>query len=182
MANTLKFFMEPEDEKAFFRFLAQHVLEIYPVRIPADWQPFRANEEALEHEQFPKDALYLAASAIAPVQVDKVKRGPDKGAWRVDEVRSPVIFYERCQMNDDGELVAGKLWAEIDVTPQTGRMDPAPDRFRKLVMEVEEFFKKRFRKGDRHGFWVGPDAARRSKEGLVLRDSEHRGPTVKPYK
>lgn len=180
MANTLKFFMTEADEKAFLRFLAQYRLEVYPVRIPPNWKPFLAAEEVLP--DLPEDACYLAAADIGPVLVDKVKRGKDKGAWRVDEVRSPVIFFERCRMNEEGELVAGKLWAELDVTPQTGRRDAAPDRFRSLVLEVEEFFKKRFRKGDRHGFWIGPDAARRSKEGVVLRDSERHGATVQPYK
>jgi len=70
----------------------------------------------------------------------------------------------------------------MDVTPQTGRRDPAPDRFRKVVMEVEEFFKKRFRKANRPGFYVGPHCAKRVKEGLVLRDTGHLGKTVGVYK
>ena len=180
MASTLKFFMLAEDEVAFFRFLESLPLEVYPIRVPPDWKPFKANVEAIE--KLPEDAAYLAASEIGPVLVDKVKRGPDKGSWRVDEVRSPVIFYERCTTNEDGELVAGKLWAELDVTPQTGRRNPAPDRFRKLVLEVEDFFKKRFRKGDRTGFFVDPAAFRQAKDGLVLRDSGHKAPTVNPYK
>lgn len=180
MANTFKFFMEGPDEEAFFRFLSQYNFEVYPRRVPPDWKPFRANEEAVG--KLPDDDLYLAASDIGPVLVDKVKRGPDKGTWRVDEVRSPVIFYERCRLNEDGELLAGKVWAEMEVTPQTGRRDPAPDRFRSLVIEVEEFFKKRFRKADRPGFFVGPHCAKRVKEGLVLRDSVHRGTTVGVYK
>lgn len=180
MANTLKFFMEPPDEEAFFRFLGQFTFEVYPRRVPPDWVAFRANEDAVS--KLPEEDLYLAATEVGPVLVDKVKRGHDKGAWRVDEVRSPVIYYERCKVNDEGELVAGKLWAEMDVTPQTGRRDPAPDRFRKIVLEVEEFFKKRFRKGDRPGFYVGPQAAKRVKEGLVLRDSGHKAPTVGVHK
>ena len=180
MATTLKFFMAGEDEAAFFRFLAQYRLEVYPVRIPPDWVPFPADAEGIS--RLPADAAYLAASDVGPVRVDKVKRGPDKGFWRVDEVRSPVIFYERCTTNEEGELVAGKIWAELDVTPQTGRRTAQPDRFRRLVLEVEDFFKKRFRKGDRAGFYVGPGAARRFKEGLVLRDSERRGATVRPYR
>ena len=180
MANTHKFFMEPEDEKAFFRFLGTLHLEVYPRRVPPDWKPFRANEGVMD--KLPEEDLYLAATEIGPVLVDKVKRGPDKGTWRVDEVRSPVIYYERCRRNEEGELVAGKFWAEMEVTPQTGRRDPAPDRFRKLVIEVEQFFKKRFRKGDKPGFFVGPDAARSAKAGLVLRDSEHRGGVIHPYK
>jgi hypothetical protein len=116
------------------------------------------------------------------VLVDKVKRGKDKGAWRVDEVRSPVIFWERCQTNEAMELVSGKFWVELEVTPQTGRRDPAPDRFRRHVMEFEEFLKKTFRRSEPMGFIVGAKAARLHKEGLVLRDSEHRGGTVRPFR
>jgi hypothetical protein len=130
----------------------------------------------------PEDELYLAASGIGAVLVDRVKRGPDKGSWRVDEVRSPVVYFERCRMSEEGELLSGRLWAELDVTPQTGRRDAAPDRFRQLFVEMEEHLKKTFRRGDPKVFWVGPHAARRHKEGLVLRDSDHRGGTVRPYR
>ena len=39
--------------------------------------------------------VYLAAAELGPVLVDKVERGPDKGAGGVDEVLWPVIFWER---------------------------------------------------------------------------------------
>lgn len=180
MANVLKFFMAPDDEAAFFRFLERFVLEVYPRRVPPDWKPFRATMESLP--QVPEEELYLVASEIGPALVDKVKRGPDKGSWRIDEVRSPVIFVERSRKNEEGELLSGQLWAEMDVTPETGRRDPAPDRFRRLVHEVEEHFKKSYRRGDPKDFFIGPKAARLCKEGLVLRDSAFRGGTVVPFK
>jgi hypothetical protein len=180
MANVLQFFMAPDDEVAFFRFLERHVLEVYPRRVPPDWKPFRASMESLPH--VPAEDLYLVASEIGPALVDKVKRGPDKGFWRIDEVRSPVIFLERSRPNEAGELLNGQMWAELAVTSQTGRRDPAPDRFRRLYLEVEEYVKKTFRKGEPKGFFVGPKAARLCKEGLVLRDSAFRGGTVVPYK
>lgn len=176
MASQLRFFMVPDDEVAFFRMLERFHLEVYPRRVPPDWQPFKA--AAAQMERLPEEDLYLAASEIGPVLVDKVKRGPDKGAWRVDEVRSPVLFFERARTNEEGELVSGQMWAELDVTPQTGRRDSAPDRFRKLYMEIEAWLKKTYRRSDPAGFWVGPHAARRHKEGLVLRDSAHRGDVV----
>ena len=71
MATVQKFFMAPEDEAAFFRFLGE----------------------------------------IGAAIVDKVKRGPDKGSWRIDEVRSPVIFMERSRKNEEGELLSGVFWA-----------------------------------------------------------------------
>ena len=133
-------------------------------------------------ERLPSDDLYLAASELGNVLVDKVKRGPDKGFWRVDEVRSPVIYYERSRANEAGRAVSGKLWAELDVTPQSGRQTAPTDRFRRLFQEVEDWFKKTCRKSEPMGFWVGPTAARLFKEGLVLRDSEHKGGTVRPFR
>lgn len=180
MATQIQFFMLPEDEVAFFRALESHVLEVYPRRVPPDWTTFRASSASME--QLPEEEMYLVASEIGPAIVDKLKRGKDKGFWRIDEVRSPVIFYERSRTNEDGELVNGQLWAELDVTPQTGRRDAAPDRFRRLFMEIEGWMKKTFRKSDPPGFFVGPHAARAVKEGLVLRKSEHRGGTVGVWK
>jgi hypothetical protein len=177
MAQQLPLFLAPEDERAFLRFLAPHRLEVYPRRVPADWKPFLATAE--RHETLPPE-VYLAAAELGPVLVDKVKRGPDKGAWRVDEVRSPVIFWERSVRNEDDELVAGQLWAELDVTPETGRRTAAPDRFRRLFQEVEGWLKKTCRRSDPVGFLVGPAAARACKEGLVLRTSGHHGHTVRP--
>jgi hypothetical protein len=156
------------------------VLEVYPRRVPPDWEAFRASEENVP--QLPEEDLYLVASEIGPAIVDKVKRGPDKGAWRIDEVRSPVIFFERCRKNEEGELLSGQMWAELEVTPQTGRKDAASDRFRRLYLDIQEYLKKTYRKGDPKDFLVGPKTARLFKEGLVLRDSAHRGGTVVPFK
>jgi hypothetical protein len=177
MAQQLSLFLSPEDERAFLRFLAPHHLEVYPRRVPADWKPFHAS---VEHQEVLPPEVYLAAAELGPVLVDRVKRGPDKGAWRVDEVRSPVIFWERSTRNEEGELVSGQLWAELDVTPQTGRRTSAPDRFRSLYQEVEGWLKKTCRRSDPLGFLVGPAAARAFKEGLVLRESGHRGQSVRP--
>lgn len=180
MANVLRFFMSPEDEVAFLRFLERYTFEVYPRRVPEDWETFRAlpaNQERLPEEEF-----YLVAVDIGPALVDKVKRGKDKGSLRIDEVRSPVIFMERSKRNEEGELVSGQLWAELDITPQTGRRDVNPDRFRRLFTEVEEFFRKSFRRGDPKAYFVGPKAAREVKEGLVLRENIHRGGTVRVHK
>ena len=173
--------MAPEDEVAFFRFLERIVLEVYPRRVPPDWVAFRATAASIPN--LPEEDLYLVATEIGPAIVDKVKRGKEKGHWRIDEVLSPVIFMERSRKNEEGELLSGKLWAELDVTPQTGRRTLSPDRFRRLFMEVEDFFKKSFRGGDPKAYFVGPRAAREFKEGsLVLRVNEHRGGTVGVHK
>ncbi|MBS1152063.1 MAG: hypothetical protein H6Q89_3761 [Myxococcaceae bacterium] len=177
MANLLRFFMTNEDEIAFLRYLERHVLKVYPRRVPPDWVEFRAHASVFA--QLPEEDLYLAATDIGPVQVDRMKRGPDKGFWRVLEVGSPVIYWDRSRPNFDNELQSGQLWAELDVTQQTGRRNPAPDKFRTLFNEVEAWIHKAYRRGDPKEFWIGPHAARATKEsGLVLRDNEHKGGTV----
>ncbi len=177
MAHTVSFFMLEEDERSFVRYLERHKLQVYPRRVPPDWEPFPVRIE--NFEKLPEDDLYLCAPHIGAVMVDRVKRGPDKGYWRVEEVKSPVIYLQRSRLNEDGELLNGKLWGELDVTAQTGRKDPAPDQFRRLYLEIDEWVKRTFRKADLKGYWVGPAAARKFKEGgLVFRLDEHKGGTV----
>lgn len=174
MANQLLTFLDPDDERTFLRFIERFVFEVYPRRVPPDWKPFRATLENLP--KFPDEDVYLVASDIGPALVDKIKRGPDKGSWRVDEVRSPVLFWERNRKNDDGELLSGELWAELDVTSQTGRRSAAPDQFRSRVMEIEAWLRKTFRKSHPKGYLIGPSCARQVKEGAVkLRENKHWG-------
>ncbi len=174
MATQIPLFMEREDEIAFVRFLERYVFEVYPRRVPADWVTFPANEKTFD--QFPEEDVYLVASDIGPAMVDRLKRGKDKGFWRIDEVSSPVIFWERCKVNEDGELVAGQLWAEMEITQQTGRRDASPERFRTRVMEIESWLKKTFRKTHPKGCWVGPKTARSVKQAqLKLRENKHLG-------
>ena len=179
MANVLQPLLDAEDERAFLRFLAQTPWEVYPRRVPPGWKPFLATPETLE--RLPTE-LYLAAADLGPVLVDKVKRGPDRGHWRVDEVRSPVVFWERSQLDEDGALVAGQLWAELEVTPQTGRRDAAPDRFRRRFVELEAWLKKNCRRSEPVGWLIGPSAARQAREGLVLRAAGHRGEVLRPFR
>lgn len=174
MAHQLSTFMVKDDELSFLRYLERFVLEVYPRRVPPEWQPFRL--AAAAWSQLPEEDVYLVASDLGAALVDKVKRGKDKGSWRIDEVRSPAIFWERCRLNDEGELVSGQLWAELDVTPQTGRVAAAPDQFRERFLEIQGHIHKTFRKGDPKGFWVGPATARLLKEGkLKLRENHHFG-------
>jgi hypothetical protein len=180
MAETMRFLMAPEDELAFVRFLARFRLEVYPVRVPPGWKTFLASDLTLP--EFPADALYLAAADLGEILVDKLKRGPDKGSWRVDEVRSPVIYFERSRLDEEGALLSGKLWAELDVTPQTGRRAAAPERFRQLFLQIQDWLKRNHRRSEPKGFWIGPGAARRFKQGLRLRDADPKGSSIEPYR
>ncbi len=180
MATQLQLFMTREDELQFVRFLERNNMEVYPRRVPPDWETFKASEE--NFDKLPEEDVYLVASDIGPAIVDKLKRGKDKGFWRVDEVRSPVIFWERCKLNDEGELVAGQLWAELEITQQTGRRDPAPERFRVLFMEIDNWVKKTFRKTHPKGFFVGPKTAKECRQtGLKLRENKYWGREIEVH-
>ncbi len=174
MATQLAIFMEREDELSFIRFLERNNMEVYPRRVPPGWVTFRANEA--NFDKLPEEDVYLVAVDIGPALVDKLKRGKDKGQWRIDEVRSPVIFWERCKKNEEGELVAGQLWAELEITQQTGRRDPAPERFKTLFREIEDWMKKTFRRSHPKGFFVGPKTAKLvNKNNLKLRENKYWG-------
>jgi len=157
MAHQLLVFMLPEDERAFVHMLEPYALEAFPHRIPADYESFKVCLK--NFHLLPQEALYLLLPQAAPLLVDKIKRGPDKGKLRVDEMRSPVIFWERCTQETPGELVCGQLWAQLEVAPETGRRKAAPDVFRTLYLEIESRIKKSYRRGHPKGYWVGKEAA-----------------------
>jgi len=165
MAHQLLLFMLPEDEQAFVHMLEPYALEVFPRRIPEGYESFKL---CLPHfHRLPPEALYLLLPKAAPLLVDKIKRGPDKGKLRVDEIRSPVIFWERSQQEVPGELVCGQLWAQLEVTPETGRRTAAVEPFRALYMEIESRIKKSYRKGHPKGYWVGKAAAAAFKAGRL---------------
>ncbi|MBL8958087.1 MAG: hypothetical protein JNK82_45365 [Myxococcaceae bacterium] len=180
MAHQIQAFINEDDERALLNWLERFVFEVYPRRVPPDWQTFRAR--AADYTKLPEEELYLVATDIGPAIVDPIKRGPDKGHWRIDEVRSPVIFWKRSRLNEDGELLSAQFWAELDITEQTGRKNAAPDRFRVMFLELEQHIAKTYRRGRPKPWHVGPATARAVKEGLVLRIDEHRGGTVEVHR
>ena len=178
MAATLSYFMLPEDERALFRQLARHGLTVYPEIVPPGHAPLAADEEA--PARLEEAAYYLAAEQLGPVIVHPVKRGPDKGLLEIEEVPSPVLHYERSLRNDDGELVSGRLWGELDVTDEADQARRGkPLGLRRIFEDVHGFFRKSWRRSEPKGFWVGPAAAAAWKRGeLVLREAGHKGRTV----
>jgi hypothetical protein len=174
MAATLTYFMLPEDERALFRFLAPHGLTVYPELIPPGYKAPAADETVLA--QLDQSAYYLGLERVGPIVVHPIKRGRDKGMLEIEEVPSPVFHYERSLKNDDGELVSGRLWGELDITDDATSRKGKPLTVRKVFEEIHQFFKKSWRRSDPPGFWVGPAAAGAWKrEGLVLREVGHRG-------
>ncbi|MCL2178452.1 MAG: hypothetical protein FWC28_06185 [Proteobacteria bacterium] len=164
MAHQLLLFMLPEDERAFVHMLEPYALEAFPRRIPEGYEAVKVCPP--HFESLPPEALYLALPTAAPVLFDKIKRGPDKGKLRINEMVSPVIFWERCLQTPEA-LFCGQLWAELEVRPETGRRKAAPDIFRTLYLEVESRIKKSYRRGHPKGYWVGKEAARAYRAGRL---------------
>ncbi len=177
MASTLHFFMLPDDERALFRHLARRELTLYPELVPPGLVPVRLDEHAVDVLESP--SWYIAAERLGPVIVHPIKRGPDKGMLEIEEVPSPVFHYERSVRNDRGELVAGRLWAELDVTDDAEDRRGKPLALKALFQEIHDLFRKNWRRSDPKGFWVGPHAAAAWKRGdLVLREPGHKGKEV----
>jgi hypothetical protein len=176
MAATLYFFMTPEDEKALFRLLDRHKVTLYPELFPPDWKPPFANEKTVV--TLDQSTYYLAFEAFAPVVFHPIKRGPEKGMLKIEEIPSPVFHYERSLPNEAGELVGGRLWAELIVTGATEDMKGKPRGLTFVFDELHDFFRKSWRRSDPKGYWIGPkagDAVKRN--GLVLREPGHKGRT-----
>ncbi len=181
MPATLRYFTLPEDERALLRQMARHELTVYPETFPPGWTAFRADERAQERLDAP--AYYLAAERFGAVVVHPVKRGPDRGLLEIEEVPSPVFHYERSLRDDAGELVGGRLWAELDVTDDPGSRLGKPLGLRAIFEDLHRFFRKSFHRSEPKGWWVGPRAAAATRGGdLVLREPGHRGGTVRPWR
>lgn len=166
--------MLPEDERALFRMLARRGLTLYPELVPPGFTPIPVDEHAVERLETP--SWYVAAERLGPVIVHPIKRGPDRGLLAIEEIPSPVLHYERSVPNEKGELVAGRIWAELDVTDDPTDRRGKPRALRAIFDEITAFFRKGWRRSEPKGHWVGPKAAAAWKRGeLVLREAGHKG-------
>jgi hypothetical protein len=179
MPTNIPLVFAPEDEKNFLGFLAPLDLECYPARIPPGFKPFMASPENLGRLEV--EAYYLAAPRFAPVNVHAIKKGRDKGFLEIAETDSPVIHYERCLFDEQGQLRSGRLWTAVDLTGDADRNPAFPDGFRRLFMKIREHLVAQCRRSDPAGFLVAPAAARLFKAGTVLRESGRKGGLLKPY-
>jgi hypothetical protein len=176
MPATISYFMLPEDERSFFRMLAPRHLTLYPEIFPPG-TPALPVDDAIQ-ATLGGEGYYLAAEQLGPVVVRPLKRGRDKGMLEIEEVPSPVIHYERSLPNEAGELVGGRVWAELDVTDDPDSRLGKPRALRRLFDDIQAFFRKSWRRSDPKGWWIGPVAAGALKKGLVLRAPGHKGGTV----
>lgn len=180
MAHVIRFFMGPEDERAFFRDLAPLGLELYPEVVPPDWRAPRVDEAVLENLTDP--AWYLGVPSVGPITVDRVKRGPNKGKWMILEVVSPVIHYERSLLDEAGALRSGRLWAELDVSGDPHRRVQKSAAFEKVFRQIGELVARRARRSRPVGYLVLPDAVRLHQAGVELREAGRKGGLVQPYR
>jgi hypothetical protein len=177
MAATIPYFLLPDDERALFRQLQRQQLTVYPELVPPGYRAPPLGPElagALD-----RDAYYLAAERLGPVRVHPVKRGRDRGMLAIEEVPSPVFHSPRSLPNQAGELVAGRLWVDLDGADAATSEPGKPYALRKMYDDLLAWFRKTQRRSDPKGHWVGPRAAEAWKRGeLVLREAGHRGRTL----
>lgn len=180
MPTTIEFVFGAEDEKHFLTFLEQFELTIYPDRIPPAYRPVRAGADALA--ALTDASCYLAAEKLGEIQVRTVKRGKDRGYLEIDEIHSPVIHYDRSLPDEDGQLRSGKLWTELNLTGDMQRNPALTDAFRRVVVQIRDYMVTRLHKSRPAGFLIGPQAARLSKAGTVLREQGRKGEELWPYR
>jgi hypothetical protein len=175
LALQIRFFMSPDDERELLRRLAPLQLELWPVLSEQGYRaPLIGGETPLT-----EPAYYLAAGDVAGYPL---KRGPDRGRWKLDEVASPVIYFSRSLPDEDGELRSGYFWAETESAGDNSRLGGKPARFLRAVRDLQELIKSRYRKSSPVKgtvYFIGPAVARL---GTPLREEGRKGERVQVYR
>jgi hypothetical protein len=175
LALQIRFFMSGEDERELLRRLEPLQLELWPVLSePGFVAPLAGAETALVDP-----AYYLAAGDVIGYAL---KKGKDRGKWKIDEVLSPVIFFSRSLPDEDGELRSGSFWAETESSGDNARTGGKPVRFLRAVRDVQELIRSRYRKSSPVKgtvYFVGPACAR---AGVPLREEGRKGEPVRVYR
>jgi hypothetical protein len=175
LALQIRFFMAEADERDLLRRLEQQHLELWPVLSEPGAQAPLITESIILQDP----AYYLAAGDVTGYPI---KKGPERGRWKIDEVVSPVIFFSRSLPDEDGELRSGYFWAETESSGDNARLGGKPVRFLKAVRALQELVKSRYRKSSPVKgivYFVGPAAARL---GSPLREQGRKGERVQVYR
>lgn len=178
MASVVRFFMSPDDERVFLGELAPMGLELYPEIVPQGYSAPAVGPGVTLTDA----AYYLGVPAAGPVQVDKVKRGPDRGRWMVLEVVSPVIHWQRSLPDEDGVLRPGRLWAELQVSGDVQKRVQKSTLFEGVFKRIEETLRRRARRSDPVGYLILPGAVREHERGVELREEGRNGKPVRPFR
>jgi hypothetical protein len=176
MPDVVRFFMAQGDEASFFRSVEPLGLRVYPELFDPDESP-RPLVGALAAE-LTDEGYYLAFEREVPPVVYLTKRGPRRGAARIDEVRSEVIHYQRSLLSGE-ELRAGRVWADLSLATKSGQVKS--EGFRQAFAKVQELL-HRFRRSQPVGHFIGPGAARAYEMGVRLRGEGHKGELYRPFR
>jgi hypothetical protein len=175
LALQIRFFMSDEDERELLRRLEPLQLELWPVLSdPGFVAPLATAETTLVDP-----AYYLAAGDVIGYAL---KKGKDRGRWKIDEVLSPVIFFSRSLPDEDGELRSGSFWAETESSGDNARTGATPGRFLRVVRDLQELIRSRYRKSSPVKgtvYFIGPACAR---AGVPLREEGRKGEPVRVYR
>jgi hypothetical protein len=175
LALEIRFFMSEEDERELLRRLEPLRLELWPVFSDAGF--FAPLVSA--GTELADPAYYLAAGDVTGYPI---KKGKERGKWKIDEVISPVIYFLRSVRDEDGGLRSGYFWAETEAAGDNARTGGKPVAFLRAVRELQELIKSRYRRSSPvHGltYCVGPACARM---GMPLREEGRKGESVVVYR
>jgi len=167
--------MSEEDERELLRRLEPLRLELWPVLSDAGFSAPLVSAET----ELSEPAYYLAAGDVIGYPI---KKGKERGKWKIDEVISPVIYFSRSLRDDDGDLRSGYFWAETEAAGDNSRTGGKPVAFLRTVRELQELIKSRYRRSSPvHGltYFVGPACARMH---APLREEGRKGEPVVVYR
>jgi hypothetical protein len=175
LALEIRFFMAEEDERELMRRLEPFQLELWPVFSDAGFSAPR-----IDAQTGLLDAAYYLA--VGDVTGYAIKRGKERGKWKIDEVASPVIYFARSLPDEEGELRSGCFWAETEAAGDNARTGGKPVQFLRVVRELHETIKSRYRRSSPvRGltYFIGPACAR---SGRALREEGRKGEPVHVYR
>jgi hypothetical protein len=175
LAVEIRFFMSADDERDLLRRLEPLRLELWPVFS----DPGYAAPLVSAATELTEPGYYLAAGDVSGYPI---KRGQQRGKWKIDEVASPVIYFLRSLPDEDGELRSGYFWAETESAGDNARTGGKPVVFLRAVRDLQETIKSRYRKSSPvRGvtYFVGPACAR---AGVPLREEGRKGEPVRVYR
>jgi hypothetical protein len=178
LALQLRFFMADADEREILRRIEPLRLELWPELTEPSHRPPIAGAGS----ELVDAAYYLAAGDVTGYPI---KRGQNRGRWKIDEVKSPVVYFARSLLDEDGQLRSGHFWAETETSGDQARLGGKPSRFLLAVRELQDVVKSRFRKSSPvkgTTYFVGPAAARLAHSGTPLREAGRKGELVRVYR
>jgi hypothetical protein len=126
MGKQVNFYMLPEDELLFLRFLCQEPTMVFLQRrsatpdlqvIPdplSSFQSLKTREVLIWNTTFPIQEADITETHMRKYDTERytyVETG--ELAYFINKVNAPVLEFSRSFVRDDGRLVVGRIWAEM---------------------------------------------------------------------